>query len=314
MGLNAQQVLSGNRRVLAKLLTHVENENPAIQPVLDELFQHTGQAHVIGITGSPGTGKSTLVSALVSAYRQREQTVAVVAVDPTSPFSGGAVLGDRIRMSEHAGDRGVFIRSMATRGNPGGLSRAAQQATWVLDAAGYDIVLVETVGAGQSEVDIVRAAHTTLVLEAPGLGDGVQSIKGGILEIADVLVVNKADRPGAINTVRTLKAMLELGHPTKITYSGHHRPLEAEAPVDAPRHDMWIPPVIETVATDQKGLDELLEAIKNHRKYLATVQHGSTHSDELLIALFHRQLQQTLLARFLDAVPEDAINELILQI
>jgi LAO/AO transport system kinase len=185
-----QPILQGDRRALARLLTAVENQRSGVDQALAALYPHTGHAWVIGITGAPGTGKSSLVNALTKAYRTENKTVAILAVDPTSPFSGGAILGDRIRMRDLAGDKGVFIRSMATRGSLGGLSRATRDVIRVLDAAGFDIILVETVGAGQSEVDIVRAAQTTIVVEAPGLGDDVQAIKAGILEIADVLVVN----------------------------------------------------------------------------------------------------------------------------
>ncbi|RME44449.1 MAG: methylmalonyl Co-A mutase-associated GTPase MeaB, partial [Caldilineae bacterium] len=209
-----QQVLQRKRRAIARLITYIENEDPQAQPILADLYPHTGRAHLIGITGAPGTGKSSLVNELAKAYRRQEQTVAVLAVDPTSPFSGGAILGDRIRMRDLAGDPGIFIRSMASRGSLGGLARAAHDAIKVLDAAGFDIILIETVGAGQGEVEIARTAHTVLVVEAPGLGDDIQAIKAGILEIADVFVVNKADRPGANKTAAALKTMLELGHPT----------------------------------------------------------------------------------------------------
>src|ERR1044071_5722057 len=216
-------VRAGDRRALARLLTAVENQREGVDEALKALYPHTGRAWVIGLTGAPGTGKSSLVTELAKAYRAQGETVAVLAVDPTSPFTGGAILGDRIRMRELSGDKGVFIRSMATRGSLGGLARATRDAIRVLDAAGFDRILVETVGAGQSEVDIVRAAYTTVVIEAPGLGDDVQAIKAGILEIADVLVVNKADRPGVDNTVRGLKTMLELGHPaSRENMVSHH--------------------------------------------------------------------------------------------
>ncbi|MCA9903094.1 MAG: methylmalonyl Co-A mutase-associated GTPase MeaB, partial [Anaerolineae bacterium] len=201
----AAQVLQGDRRALARLLTIVENAREGGDDALAALFPNTGHAHIIGITGPPGAGKSTLVNALTQALRAGQKTVAILAVDPTSPFSGGAILGDRIRMRDLAGDTGVFIRSMATRGSLGGLARASRDAVRVLDAAGYDYVLVETVGAGQNEVEIARMAQTVLVVEAPGMGDDVQAIKAGILEIADILVVNKADHPGLDNTVRGLK-------------------------------------------------------------------------------------------------------------
>src|SRR5512136_44830 len=191
------QALSGNRRALARLISQVEDDDSLAAQTLAAIFARTGRARVVGVTGSPGTGKSTLVSELAKAYRSAGQTVGIVAVDPTSPFTGGAILGDRIRMRDLSGDPGVFIRSMATRGSLGGLARATADALKVLDAAGFDVVLIETVGAGQSEVDIARHAHSVIVVEAPGLGDDVQAIKAGLLEIADVFAVNKADRPGA---------------------------------------------------------------------------------------------------------------------
>ncbi|MDP1604011.1 MAG: methylmalonyl Co-A mutase-associated GTPase MeaB, partial [Legionella sp.] len=193
----SQAVLNGDRLALARLLTQVENNAPEGRSALIELFPHTGRAHLVGVTGAPGTGKSSLVNQLALLYRRAEnRRVAVVAVDPSSPFTGGAVLGDRVRMRDLSGDPGVFIRSMATRGSLGGLAQATANIVQVFDAAGFDIIMIETVGAGQSEVDIARLAHTTLVVEAPGLGDDIQAIKAGILEIADILVINKADRPG----------------------------------------------------------------------------------------------------------------------
>ncbi len=265
-----QGVLEGNRRALARLLTAVENDRPGAAEALTALYPHTGKAWVIGVTGAPGTGKSSLVNALAQAYRKRGETVGILAVDPTSPFTGGAILGDRIRMRDLSGDSGVFIRSMATRGSLGGLARASRDAIRVLDAAGFDRVLVETVGAGQSEVDIVRTANTTLVIEAPGLGDDVQAIKAGILEIADVLVVNKADRPGADSTVRGLRMMLELGHPTTRQIVSHHgQMMETEGAPAAPMDlGFWLPPVVRSVATEGQGIDELVQAIDTHRDYL----------------------------------------------
>ena len=207
-----ERVLAGERLALARLLTQVENNTPTGREALERLFPLTGKAHLVGITGAPGTGKSSLANRLALGMRKEGAAkVGVVAVDPTSPFSGGALLGDRLRMKDVAGDAGVFIRSMAARGTLGGLARATAGVVQVLDAAGYDPVLIETVGAGQSEVDIVRLAHTVLVVDAPGLGDDIQAIKAGILEIADVLVVNKADQPGVENTLRALQAMLDIG-------------------------------------------------------------------------------------------------------
>ncbi len=219
------QTIRSNRRQLSRLLTRAENGQADAE--IAAIYPHTGQAHIIGVTGAPGTGKSTLVNALTKQYRSQQRTVAIVAVDPTSPFTGGAILGDRIRMRELSGDVGVFVRSMATRGSLGGLARATGDLVCVFDAAGFDVILIETVGAGQSEVDIARLAQTTLVVEAPGLGDDVQAIKAGILEIADILVVNKADRPGVDNTVRALRAMLDLGH--RVERISHHGALHTIA-------------------------------------------------------------------------------------
>jgi len=232
-----------NRRELAQLLTRVENH--LADDELAQLYPQTGHAHVIGITGAPGTGKSSLVNGLALHYRTQGRTVAILAVDPTSPFTGGAILGDRIRMRDLSGDAGVFIGSMATRGALGGVAATTADMTRVLDASAFDLIMIETVGAGQSEVDIANTAHTTLVIEAPGLGDDVQAIKAGILEIADILVVNKIDRPGADQTVRALRAMLELGHP-----------------------EGWLPPILQTVALERKGIPELAEQIEKHHAYL----------------------------------------------
>ena len=290
---------AGDRRALARLLTAVENEREGVQKALTALYPHTGHAWVIGLTGAPGTGKSSLVTELAKAYRAKGETVAILAVDPTSPFTGGAILGDRIRMRELSGDKGVFIRSMATRGSLGGLARATRDAIRVLDAAGFDRVLVETVGAGQSEVDIVRAAYTTIVIEAPGLGDDVQAIKAGILEIADVLVVNKADRPGVDSTVRSLRTMLELGHPaSREQMVAHHgKTMAAEAPTTS-NHDFWLPPVIRTVATEGDGIGELVAAIEAHRQYL-------TQADRM-----HQLEQQHVEMELVDRVRDELVKQL----
>jgi LAO/AO transport system kinase len=243
----------GRPRAVARLISLVEDGAPELRDVARALAPYTGRAQVVGITGSPGVGKSTSTSVLVSALRAAGKRVGVLAVDPSSPFSGGALLGDRVRMQEHALDEGVFIRSMATRGHLGGIAWATPQAMRVLDAAGCDVILVETVGVGQSEVEVVSLADTTLVLLAPGMGDGIQAAKAGILEVADVFVVNKADRDGADQTVRDLKYMISLGR------------REKEGP-------SWRPPIVRTVASKGQGVDELVEAIEQHRGWM--VDHG----------------------------------------
>ncbi|MFC8128607.1 methylmalonyl Co-A mutase-associated GTPase MeaB [Streptomyces sp. NPDC057302] len=242
------QAREGRPRAVARLISLVEGASPQLREVMAALAPLAGHAYVVGLTGSPGVGKSTSTSALVSAYRRAGKRVGVLAVDPSSPFSGGALLGDRVRMSEHASDPGVYIRSMATRGHLGGLAWSAPQAIRVLDAAGCDVVLVETVGVGQSEVEIASQADTSVVLLAPGMGDGIQAAKAGILEIGDVYVVNKADRDGADATARELNHMLGLG--------------ESRAKGD------WRPPIVKTVAARGEGIDEVVEALEKHRAWM----------------------------------------------
>jgi len=240
---------AGEVRAVARLVSLVEDESPLLREVMAALAPHAGGAQVIGITGSPGVGKSTTTNALVGALRDAGRRVGVLAVDPSSPFSGGALLGDRVRMSDHAADAGVYIRSMAARGHLGGLAWSTPQAIRVLDAAGYDVVLVETVGVGQSEVDIAAQADTTLVLLAPGMGDGIQAAKAGILEIGDVYVVNKADRDGADQVRRDLRSMMSLA---------------ARSP------GAWRPPVVATVARAGTGVEELAAAIEEHHAWLGS--------------------------------------------
>ncbi|MCU0501003.1 MAG: methylmalonyl Co-A mutase-associated GTPase MeaB [Anaerolineae bacterium] len=263
------ELLAGNRRALARTISIVEDGGPAAPPLLAALYPHTGRGHVIGITGAPGTGKSTLVNALARSYRQQGRTVGIIAVDPTSPFSGGALLGDRVRMRDLAGDPGIFIRSMATRGNLGGLARATADVISVLDAAGFERILVETVGVGQAEVDIASAAHTTVVVEAPGLGDEVQAIKAGVLEIADLFAVNKADREGADHTVMALQMMQGLapvpaGHHGTTGGTGRSHHAEAGAQPDGG----WLPPITKTVAMRGEGVEMLRDWIELHAVHL----------------------------------------------
>jgi LAO/AO transport system kinase len=276
-----QAVLAGDRLALARTLSQVENGTAEGRSALSALFAHTGKAHLVGLTGASGTGKSSLVNQLARFYRQpakqselmqgeQAKRVAVVAVDPTSPFTGGAILGDRIRMRDLAGDPGVFIRSMATRGSLGGIASATAAVVQVLDAARYDMILIETVGAGQSEVEIAHLAHTTVVVEAPGFGDDIQAIKAGILEIADVLVVNKADLPGVENTERALRSSLDLAHPLPHRFQ-HHGILETvpgQDKEDESSEPIWEPPIIRTVAIEGMGIPRLVEAIAAHRAHL----------------------------------------------
>lgn len=303
----AQSILSGDRLSLARLLTHVENDTPEGRTALDELFPHTGRAHLVGVTGAPGTGKSSLVNQLALQYRKQAKRIAIVAIDPSSPFTGGAVLGDRVRMRDLSGDTNVFIRSMASRGSLGGLAQATAGVVQVFDAAGFDLILIETVGAGQSEVDVARLAHTTLVVEAPGLGDDIQAIKAGILEIADILVINKADRPGVDSTERALKSMLDLAHPVRKVFLHHGQSMSVDAPESNPA--LWIPPICRTVATDGGGLPELVESIDAHARHLHESGDWARRERARLAAEFDLIMQETLVDRFRARLPEKSLEE-----
>jgi LAO/AO transport system kinase len=328
-----EAVLSGDRRAMARLITHIENGADDAHASLAQIYPHTGQAHIIGITGSPGTGKSTLVNELAKAYRASDRRVGVVAVDPTSPFSGGAILGDRIRMCDLAGDPDVFVRSMATRGSLGGLARATADAVKVLDAAGFEIVIIETVGAGQSEVEIAETAHTVVVVEAPGMGDEVQVIKAGILEIADVFAVNKADREGADRTVSALEMMLDLGGAASGRRGGpglvsHHGRLmevtqesspspdqEASVPDDdVSESNGWRPPIIKIIALRGEGIPDLMEAIADHRQYLETSAELAHRNRVRLANELEHILRDELTNRLLDKIDQGALADLMAQV
>lgn len=303
-------ILEGNRLSLSRLLTQVENDSPEGRSALAELFPHTGKAHLIGVTGAPGTGKSSLVNQLTLYYRkEKNKRVAIIAVDPSSPFTGGAVLGDRVRMRDLSGDEGVFIRSMASRGSVGGLAQTTAALVQVFDAAGYEIIIIETVGAGQSEVDIARLAHTTIVVEAPGLGDEIQAIKAGILEIADVLVVNKADRPGVENTERALRSTLELAHPTKHIFRHHGQAMT----VDAPENDtkIWIPPINKTISTDGTGIPELADSIAKHEAHLRQSGDWGLRDRARLGSEMEALLRDMLMDRFLEKIQKEKYEEII---
>ncbi len=241
-----ERLRSGDPRALARAISSVENREPGSSDLLKALFPFSGHARILGLTGSPGAGKSTLVDQLARHYRKENRTVGIIAVDPTSPYSGGAILGDRIRMQDHFADAGIYIRSMATRGSLGGLARTTADVATVLDASGRDLIMIETVGVGQDEIDIVRLADITVVILVPGMGDDVQTIKAGIMEIADIFVINKSDREGAERVEREIRAMQSL----------------------ATRNDHWTPPIVKTVASEGKGVAELAASIKQYEDFL----------------------------------------------
>jgi LAO/AO transport system kinase len=325
--IQTASVLEGNRLALARLLTQVENNSPEGRAALTELFPHTGKAHLIGVTGAPGTGKSSLVNQLVLHYRKQDhKRVAIVAVDPSSPFTGGAVLGDRVRMRDLSGDTGVFIRSMATRGSLGGLAQATASMTQVFDAAGFDIIIIETVGAGQSEVDIARLAHTTLVVEAPGMGDDIQAIKAGILEIADILVINKADRPGIENTEKALRSMLELAHPSEHVFQHHgtymseatgfkeSQGASSSAAVAQSGISFWLPPIQKTVSIDGQGIVELAEHIAKHAAHLRASGGWAARERTRLGSEMEALLQEALMSQFRKKVSGQKMDQIMSQV
>ncbi|MBI4732133.1 MAG: methylmalonyl Co-A mutase-associated GTPase MeaB [Chloroflexi bacterium] len=307
-----ESVLNGDPLALARLLTQVEKDSPEGRRALDELFPHTGKAHLVGVTGAPGTGKSSLVNQIALQYRRQPEPkrVAVIAVDPSSPFTGGALLGDRVRMRDLSGDPGVFIRSMATRGSLGGLAQATASVAQVFDAAGFDVVLIETVGAGQAEVDIARLAHTTLVVEAPGFGDDIQAIKAGILEIADILVVNKSDLPSADSTERALRGMLDLAHPVARTFRHHGQVMSVPGgePEKAP---LWIPPILRAVATDGTGVEALAAAIGQHAQHLRQSGDWNRRERLRLEVELEALVTEALVGRFRTKVSEKRYNDVL---
>jgi LAO/AO transport system kinase len=295
----AEKVLARDQRGTARACRLVDDRVGDWRIILKDLFPHTGRAWTIGVTGNPGAGKSTLTDRLITLLRGRDKKVAVVAVDPTSPFSGGAILGDRIRMQDHAADPEVFIRSLATRGTLGGLSRSAADTVRVLDAWGADVVLIETVGVGQDELEITRTADTTLVVMAPGLGDDVQAIKAGLLECADVFAVNKADREGADATVRDLELMIALGG--EVARSGAHARGHTAASVDVTKQIVhkdaakWIPPIVKTIATRKDAVVALYDKLELHRAWLHETEPGSVRRAARLAEGFRNELRDALL-------------------
>jgi len=265
MSTTVEKVVAGDVRSVARLLRDIDDGMPGVRQTLKELYPYTGRAYVLGITGAPGVGKSTLVDQMLSHIRKQDKTVGVLAVDPTSPFSGGAILGDRVRMQRHSMDEGVFIRSLATRGHFGGLTQSTRGAIDVLDAMGKDYIIVETVGVGQDEVEVVKSAHTTVIVVIPGMGDDIQAIKAGILEVGDIFLINKADREGADKTLSDLRMMINM---------------------DQRRYDDggWKPPILKAEAVFDKGVAELLEEIENHRRYMmesATGMHFRKRKDKV---------------------------------
>ncbi len=275
-----ERLLSGDARALARAISLVENHTSESRQLLKALFPHSGKARIIGLTGAPGSGKSTLVDQLARQYRRDGKTLGIIAVDPTSPYTGGAILGDRIRMQDHHADAGIYIRSMATRGSLGGLARSTADVATVLDAAGKNLILIETVGVGQDEVDIVRLADITIVILVPGMGDDVQTIKAGIMEIADIFVINKSDREGAERVEREIRAMQSL----------------------AIRTDGWTPPVVKTVATEGKGVAEVTEAITSYQEYL--------QKENLVLKRSVENWRERLVEMLRDAMLEKARTEL----
>ncbi|HDM76650.1 MAG TPA: methylmalonyl Co-A mutase-associated GTPase MeaB [Deltaproteobacteria bacterium] len=293
----AEGILDGSVKSLARLISWLEDDDERAYEEMRKLYPHTGNAYVIGITGSPGAGKSTLTDKLTQALRKEEYTVGIIAVDPSSPFTGGAVLGDRVRMSKLCLDPGVYIRSMATRGHLGGVAKATNDAVRALDAFGKDIIIIETVGVGQDEIDVIKIVDTTILVLVPGMGDVIQSMKAGVMEIADIFVINKADHPGADQLETEIQIRLEQDKHTKSR--------------------AWVPPVVKTIAVEGKGIEELKEAVKNHRKYLEKSgeleQKRKRRVKEEILSLVENALIKILQEKFVskdsfDRVVEDIIS------
>ena len=290
IGSLKESLLAGRSRPLAQAISLVESHDPSAARLLAEIYPSTGRARIIGITGSPGSGKSTLVAALARFYRKQEKRVGIIAVDPTSPFTGGAILGDRIRMTDLYTDRGVFIRSMATRGFLGGLAKATNDVVDILDAAGFDVVLVETVGVGQDEVEVVRTVQTNVVVLVPGMGDDIQAIKAGIMEIGDIFVVNKADRPGADRTVNEITMMMSL----------------------VEEHAEWVPPIVKTVASRSEGIQELAGALEKHFEHLGASGELDRRNRDRVRIRIETQLKERFMERLIGETMQRAEYEQLL--
>jgi len=304
------EIIAGNRLALSRGLTAVENDTVDGRELLSKLYSRGGKAHLVGVTGAPGTGKSSLVNQLVLKLRQDhpEKKIAIIAVDPSSPFSGGAVLGDRVRMRDLSGDDGIFIRSMASRGALGGLARTTSAMAQLFDSAGFETIFIETVGAGQNEVDIVRLAHSTIVVEAPGLGDDIQAIKAGILEIADILVVNKADRQGVEATERALKMMLELANGGQ-QEMGHHHYSDEEPQTEKFSSEGWQTPVLRTIATEKTGIDELAVQLEAHKEWLFSSGEWKMRERERVRAELLNLLHERLYQKWQGVAGKDAFSD-----